>query len=186
MMTILSMVFVCAAFTSCSKDNDEEINGGGNNGNSSGDFTVKYGGYYNFKGENEWTLEFSNYDILGTPPFGKNDITLLNIDFEAADGSSLPVGEFSDFEVYLVKNGKIDVEDERIDGDLYFGASKEGRNGKLTISKSGDKYTVSFSSVKLVESIDGGTGKTIDNASFSFTGPLSSLPDEMFEYDDEE
>ena len=183
MMTILSMVFVFGAFASCSKDNDDEGNGGGN---SSGDITVKYGGYYNFKGEDEWMLEFSNYDILGTPPLGKNDITVLSINFEAADGSSLPVGEFSDFAVYLVKNGKIEVEAKEIDGDLYFGESMGGRNGKLTISKSGDKYTVSLSNVKLVESIDGGTGKTIDNASFSFTGSLSLLPDEMFEYDDEE
>ena len=175
-MTTVLMAFACVAFISCDKDddNDDGGNGSGNLTAAEASFSVNYGFYdlYDeYDGEKYWELAFYNFDPNSkTMPQSINEVIIYFTVPESIEG--IPVGTFNDFGVSICKGENPKVEEPT--GDYYFGEADRIRNrADLKISKSGDKYTVSFENL----SINKEGSELATSASFSYTGKLMQAPD---------
>ena len=166
LMTIVMMAIVCVGFTACGSDDDDE--GGGSSGKNGavidGQFMDTSYAYWSYQKayDKRWLLDFSNVDLrnVNADNFPKSGINVVSIDFEGDEASEVPTGEFDDFNVYVVKGMTPTSEGEQIE-KLY------EKEGKLVITKNGNKYTISFTGVTLSDD-----KHTVANTSFSYTGSL--------------
>ena len=179
-MTTVLMAFACVAFISCDKDDDKDNGGGTGSGNlSAGEasFSVNYG-YYDSEeedGEKNWELFFYNFDANSTTmPQSINEVIIYFSVPKSVEG--IPVGTFNDFGVNICKGENPNVVEET--GKYYFGYSDGKRtNANLKITKSGDKYTVSFEGLPISEE----ESEMATPASFSYTGKLVEAPEILME-----
>lgn len=185
-ITVVAMVFMSAAFAGCDKDKD---NGGGSNTNGSstmGDFTTSFNyGFYEKDQDSEWWwLFFANYDMnadiegLNLTNLPEN-LDELSIGFRASTDGSIPTGDFSDFYVSFSRITVATGTEISFSGGSSYQA---GDNLKLTISKSGNNYTVKYAGVDLYKYENQRKEVAVENSTFSFTGSLRELED----YDEEE
>ena len=165
LMSIVMMAVVCVGFTACGSDDDDE--GGGSSGKNGAvidgqSMDTSYGYWYYSTRDKRWFLDFSNVDMRNVYAgnFPKSGINVVCIDFEGDEASEVPTGEFDDFNVYVVKGMTPTSEGEQI-GKPY------DKEGKLVITKSGNKYTISYTGVTLSDD-----KHTVANTSFSYTGSL--------------
>ena len=174
-MTTVLMAFACVAFISCDKDDDKDGGGGIGSGNlnaGEASFSVNYG-YYDLydedEGEKSWEFSFFNFDPSSSSlPQSVNELFIYFAVPETVEG--IPVGTFNDFGVTVCKGVKPTREDDS--GEYYSGIANGKRaDVKLTVSKSGDKYTISFENLSLSQ--DGSDRAT--SASFSYTGKLEEF-----------
>ena len=172
-MAIALMAFVCVGFTACGSDDDDDddddggsssiVNGAVVNGQT---ISVTQG-FWNFD-RHKWILDFSNVDLRNfnrQSSIPNGGLNVVAIDFEGAEGNEVPTGEFDKFHVYIVKGMTTSSEGVHMEGSTVY---KNPSNAKLVIKKSGNNYTVSYTNLPI-----GDDNQTINNTSFSFTGPLT-------------
>lgn len=183
-MTFVMMAFVCVGFAACSSDDDDN-NGGGSGKSSSSGVSVKTGYGYFIKNSSGtiWEFHFCSHNMAAIPS-SNAVIDLVTIDLKNEAGSTdIPVGEFSGcFAVDILKGANAG----RDNGTIYESGRRSETTGKLTISKSGNNYTVSYSGVNLYQ-VDEATDQRVGNAivsSFSYTGPIIDYPDVDWDGDD--
>jgi len=188
-ITVVAMVFMSAAFAGCDKDKDKDNDngGGGNSSTTMGDFNTSFSyGFYENDGDGDWCLYFANYD-MNADIEGLNltdlpsDLDELFIRFRASTDSNIPTGDFSDFYVAFYRMTVATGKEISFNGGSYY---QPDDSIKLTISKSGDKYTVKYAGVDFYKYDETSHQNVIaiENTSFSFTGSLRELED----YDEEE
>jgi len=189
------MVFMSAAFAGCDKDKDKDNDngGGGGGGNSSstmGDYNTSFSyGFYDNDEDGDWWLYFANYDmnadLVGLSMTGlPSNLDELFIRFSASTDGDIPTGDFSDFYVAFYRTTIATGKEISFSGGTYY---QPDDNIKLTISKSGDKYTVKYAGVDFYK-YDGTLHQNViavENSTFSFTGSLAKLIVQDDDDDDE-
>lgn len=203
--SVLFMALAMCLFglSSCGGDDDSGSNSGGNSsgGGSSagGSVATVSGGNQSFSvnkayftAENQsngkvyYILQFFNcdyYEAMQTRDANMLPETIYGVSvvYEAPGSITEPAtGEFTDFFVNLSaksKQGLISGTD--VKGSQY-NSESEGRTIegiKLTVSKNGNNYTVSFGEMNYID-IFKGNDHSIDfrGSAFSYTGPIVAIP----------
>jgi len=181
LMTIVMMAFVCVSFASCGGDDDD--NGGGGSSSSGVSANAKYGYFIKNGNGSQWELSFCSLNLNSTPnPGTLYDMVIIDL-VPGQSYSDIPTGEFTGcFAVDMGKGAKA----FQTEGTVYESGSRSNTTGKLTISKNGNNYTVSYTGVTLYQ-YDDNDNRVGDGivSSFSFTGPIVDYPDvDDWEYDD--
>lgn len=193
-MAIAMMAFACVGLAACGGDDgDNGGNGGTSGGTGSGalggngySFNYNRGYFYaqsNGSGKTDYFIMIYNCDYFTA--IQKHDASMIpnklqsmTITFSAEGSTSaVPTGEFKPFEAIALSIDKQDLinrTDEH--GNQYGGGSN---TNPLKITKSGDKYTISFDEIDFINYLV--NDKTVVfSSAFTYTGTLAPVPEGYF------
>ena len=106
----------------------------------------------------------------------------INIMFHAEKkATGVPTGDFAPYEVLLASVTKEEMMQGEQHGKQYTAFSD---SIPVNITKSGDKYTISFGALDFYEMFSGDRENvTFTSKPFTFTGTLSQVPEKYFQYE---
>ena len=164
-MALMMAMCMSATFVSCGDDDDDESGSGAAGSNAtltigSERVSLPYGVYY--KDGSSWEIEFTNYDPTDRSGKYPSSLNFMAISIDGAEGNEPPTGTFKNCHIYLVHNASLQSE----------GKQSEGK-ADVTIGKSGNAYTVTFSD-GVLEVGD----ETNVKISFTYKGALNKLSEE--------
>ena len=203
MMSILMMALVSVSFVACGDDDDD--NGGSYSGSASsgtskmdmGELNVDvnhcFWAYDTEDNENVYVVDLYNLDIEAYAKQGRHfynaDMVQILIKDNNGSNASLPTGTFKDFTMQITRgvSSNLKALDNVI---MYFCEPDSTGNAQVTISKSGDDYTISVSGVNIFGEEDEQLVLIKKSATFSYTGGAVNMTDLKSEFekikDDEE
>lgn len=188
---LIGLVAVCLfGFAACGDDDDDDNGGGGGaQGNtqltiSGSNYSLGYAywfanDYNQSTGEYLYHVEFYSFNWLSVAQSGSisgvpSVYHALLMSFTAqGTGNEIPVGTYAPgtFEI----SGSIGLSIDNPEGTTYF-EEADSNSASLVITKSGNSYTVTLANATFAIS-----ERSTTQGSFSYTGSLTELPDNMHE-----
>jgi len=199
MMSILMMTLVSVSFVACGDDDDDNNNyasGSSAKGTSKSDMGDLYIEtnycYWQFSENVEYPayeLEFMSVDVESYLKAGrafKNaDAVHVSIPVNSGDNTSLATGTFKDFELTVLRG--VSNRGDNADAIAYISKPDSTGQAQVTISRSGDTYTVDVTGVDIYLDKDGDEPELVKkSASFSYTGKAQNYKALKDEYKDTE
>jgi hypothetical protein len=194
MMSVMMMALACVCLSACGDDDkDDGGSGSGSSSSISGDgenYEFDYGYWYAHEmggEEAEYIIQLFNCPYYKA--IEKQDASLLpstlktiNIMFHAEKkATGVPTGDFAPYEVLLASVSKEEMMQGEQHGKQYTAFSD---SIPVNITKSGDKYTISFGALDFYEMFGGDReNASFTSKPFTFTGTLSQVPEKYFQYE---
>lgn len=200
----MMMALVCVGFASCGDDDDDNGGNGGGNGGGSGAITVNgttfaiSQGYYYVKpvdSLSNYYVQLFNCDYYAA--LEKRDETMLpdnivciTIEYKGSKGGSTPIeGEFTEFTVLassIKKDALISGSDTHgiqytaSASSKYTGGGYANTGVKLSVSKSGDTYTIKSGELNYCNPFAGSDPTLYKGPAFTLISSLTPIPDGYF------
>lgn len=177
-------IIASLSFASCSDDDDDKDNGGNKASATIGseNLPLSYAYWYfdeNSSGNNadnkNLVIEFYSIDItkMSASNF-PSSINFMSIDYDVPASQSEPLAatvESGDYHVYLAKD--VTMNSEGWQGETAWRATS---NSPVVITKNGNTFTVNIASAEIY-----GENNQMKELKFSYTGPISYLPEKYRE-----